>query len=1030
MTDARQNIVTDLQTALLEYVQQTINNFVGTHGMITMISTNHIEFMVNSTSVLDLFQLFPLTSSVPLPTILVERVAYTFDTSELAVDTHGYGSQTIIPGVLILQNVELSFTVRLSDVSTLVVYFNGDVLLGGATVAVNAIYMHSSGEVVVGATVLGLEINLQSAATQLVGLDLPSALHVSIDIPDFAISGTVTSSGEKELIISATGGNIHVYIIYKKTDQARKAIAVEMSNIELASILSDVTGLDITSIPYFGTAVLPTIALTYATDNIEDLSDDVFANSPLLSGIGNAVEVDFTALILFDFSDDPIRLHYSGGLPTFQPASPGSLSVNNLISAIPSIDLSSIPLPPGVSGILDLSIDEFTLNIQDRSIKVAASYPGSLTFFDGFLTVDNPAIIIEVSTQGVTIDVGGDLSISGSDFDVSIQRDEESGDYVLSAQADELPITSLISQFQSEVLPSELNSLLSSLPFFSFSIEDPSITFPLSSSPLQIQLGGTPVISGYNALHLASVIIRQGGRTLLVQGFDLGSVNLASFLNSITGFNFNSIAILNQDLEAAILISPVTLPNVQLTGDKLSGFSVTKGLSVQATMQFPPDCSADAFCAVAQFLLGADAQLNIQGTIASATSFSLVAGVSNINFGGGIVMSEAGVEIHGGLENSVGIYGAVDLSDPDITLTARVFLSTSGVVLEMTMSGCWENAFGASWLDICSIQSSVAMIPGVTLTGLSLGAQVHVGDDTCGTPLVATGFVGIDVLTPSNNYYYVNLEGSATVGAILEALCVDISIPAPLAESRFPNGFLSSFSLFGVELPHVPLSIPQGYRFNGTLNILGLEASADVNIGFPDGIYFAVALPPIRIGGELLQMSASKSDTSNGPFLMADIDLLPTPNVDIQASGYLSVLGISLETSLTITNTEYIFNIEGKFLNLFDASLRIYASYGSIQTASFRVQGSFTNNLYSTLENLIKNVLDAAADDATQAFDAVQRELDDATDTLNSARNALDDARDEVDKAQSAFDDAVAEVASLRNDVDSICSTRSCSSGK
>ena len=1027
VNDAAQNIVTDLQNALFDYVQETINDFAGSYGA-TMISADHIEFTVDPTSTLDLFQVFPFGSSNLLPAIGLERVMYTYDTSELVVDTRGYGSQTIIPGVLQLENVALSFTIRLLELSSLEVAFRGQFLLGGATVAVNAISMLSSGEVMVGAMVSELDINLQSAATQLTGLDLPSALDGQIAIPEFIISGTATSD-EKELIISATGGDVHVYLVYKKANQAKKAIAVELtSSIELASVLSDVTGLDISGIPYFGTAVLPTIALTYATDSIE-LPDDVFANSPLLSDLGNTIEEDFTALILFDFSDDPIRLHYSGGLPSFQPASPGSLSVNSLISAIPSVDLSSIPLPPGVGGVLDLSIDEFVLNIQDRSIKIAASYPGSLTFFDGFLTIDNPTIVVEASTQGVTVDVDGDLSISGSDFDASIERDEASGDYVLSAQATELPITSLISQFQSEVLPSELNSLLSSLPFFSFSIEDPSISFPLSSSPLQIQLGGTPVVSGYSTVHMASVIIRQGGKTLLVQGFDLGAVNLASFLQGITGFNFNTIPILNQDLEAAILISPVTLPNVQLTGDKLGGFSVTKGLSVQATMQFPPDCSADAFCAVAAFLLGPDAQLNIQGTIASATDFSLVAGVSNINLGSGIVMSEAGVEIKGGLENSVGIFGAIDLSDPDITLTGRVFLSTSGVVLEMTMSGCWEDAFGASWLDICSIEASVAMIPGVTLTGLSLGAQVRIGDDSCGTPLTATGFVGIDILTPTRNYYYVKLEGSATVGSILEALCIDISIPAPLAESGFPNGFLSSFSLFGVELPHVPLSIPQGYRFKGTLNILGLEASADVNIGFPDGIYFAVALPPIDVGG-LLRMSASQSDTSNGPFLMADIDLLPSPNVDVQASGYLSVLGISLETTLTITNTQYIFNIQGSFLGLFEASLHIYASYGSIQTAAFRVQGSFTNNLYSTLENQIKNVLNAAGEEATKAFDAVEGELNSAKDTLDSAQDTLDAARREVDSAQSAFDDAVDEVASLRRDVDSICSTKSCGSGE
>ena len=410
---------------------------------------------------------------------------------------------------------------------------------------------------------------------------------------------------------------------------------------------------------------------------------------------------------------------------------------------------------------------------------------------------------------------------------------------------------------------------------------------------------------------MASVIIRQGGKTLRVQGFEFGSLHLACFLKSITGFNFNSITIFNLELEAAVLISPVSLPNIHLTGDKLSGFSITKGLSVQANMKFPPGCSSDALCAVAQFLLGADAQLNLQGTIASTTSFNLFAGVSNINLGSGIVMSQAGVEIKGGTTNSIGIVGAVDLSNPDITLAARVFLSTSGVVLEMTMSGCWENAFGASWLDICSLQASVAMIPGVTLTSLALGGEVHIGDDTCGTPLVATGFVGIDVITPTNNYYYVNIQGSTTVGTILSAFCININVPAPLAESGFPHGFISSFTLAGVELPHVPLSIPQGYRLNGTLNILGLEASADVTIRLPSGIDFAVALSPINVGG-LLRMTVSSSDQSRGPFLNAVITLLPTPNVNIEASGYLSVLGINLETSLTITNTQYIFNIQGR----------------------------------------------------------------------------------------------------------------------
>ena len=1021
----------EFKDALFDLLHKTINSFTSS-GEINFDETQ-IEFTVYPSSTVDLFSLLPFSSQVPLPSISLNRVSYTFATTELQISTRDYGSQTIIPDVLEVEDIALSLVVELQDVSTLVVTFTGAFVLGETTIPVEVTYTHASSDITITADVPGISINFQSAAQQLVGLDLPSAFHGSVTIPDFALYGKVTSSGERELIVSATGGDLHVYVIYKKDSAAAaagKAIAFELANIELASVLDDVVGLDISGIPYFGTAVLPTIALTYSTQDIEDLPDDVFANSPLLSTLGNSVDEDLTALIMFDFSDDPIKLQYSGGIPTFSPATPGSLDVNSLLSAIPSFDISSIPLPPGVSGLLELSIDSFALDIDARSVQIAVSFPGTLTFFDGFVSIDNPMVMIDGSSQGITIDVDGDLRISGSDFDVSIVRDEESNDYILSASADELPITDLIDQFQSEVLPSELNSLFNSLPFFSFSIEDPSISFALSSSPLQIQLEGTPVIAGYNTVHMALVIIRQGGKSLLVQGFELGAVNLATFLKSITGFNFNSIALLNQELEAAILISPVSLPSVHLTGDVLGGFEITKGLSVQATMQFPSDCSSDPFCAVAAYLLGENAQLNLQGTIASTTSFVLSATVSNINLGSGIVMTEAGVEIQGGAENSVGIVGSVDLSDPDITLTARVFLSTSGVVLEMTMSGCWENAFGASFLDICSIQASVSMIPGVLLTGLSLGAEVHIGDDSCGTPLIATGFVGIDVLTPSQNYYYVNLEGSTTVGTVLDAFCINFDVPAPLAESGFPNGFLSSFSLFGVELPHVPLSIPQGYRFKGTLNILGLEATADVNIGLPTGLYFGVSLPPISIGGALLQMFASESDTSNGPFLTADIDLLPSPNVDIQASGYVRVLGFTLETSMTITNTHYEFDIEGKFLNLFQASLHIEASYGDIQTASFQVSGSFQNTLYDTIENLIENVLSAAADEASAAFDDAQRELNSAQKTLDDAQRVFVDARDEVDSAQGAFDDAVREVQNLQDDVDGICSTSSCSSGE
>ncbi len=120
---------------------------------------------------------------------------------------------------------------------------------------------------------------------------------------------------------------------------------------------------------------------------------------------------------------------------------------------------------------------------------------------------------------------------------------DESNNYVLQASADVLPITSVISQFQASVLHPSLSSSLSGIPLLSFSIDDPHITYPFSSVPKQIQLGGTPVIAGFSTVSMQAIILRQRGKSQLVMGFDIGSVNLADILKTISGSDFNSIAI-------------------------------------------------------------------------------------------------------------------------------------------------------------------------------------------------------------------------------------------------------------------------------------------------------------------------------------------------------------------------------------------------------------------------------------------------------------------------------------------------------
>ncbi|MCG8626639.1 MAG: hypothetical protein MJE68_32145, partial [Proteobacteria bacterium] len=125
------------------------------------VDDSHIEFIAHPSSKINLFHFFSLSTSIPLPSINLKRVAYTFDTSELVIATHGYGSQVIIPNVLSLENIILSLSVNLQKVSTLLVTFSGDFTIGSKTIPVKAVYSRASRDIKITATVSQIRINFQ-----------------------------------------------------------------------------------------------------------------------------------------------------------------------------------------------------------------------------------------------------------------------------------------------------------------------------------------------------------------------------------------------------------------------------------------------------------------------------------------------------------------------------------------------------------------------------------------------------------------------------------------------------------------------------------------------------------------------------------------------------------------------------------------------------------------------------------------------------------------------------------------------------
>ena len=141
-------------------------------------------------------------------------------------------------------------------------------------------------------------------------------------------------------------------------------------------------------------------------------------------------------------------------------------------------------------------------------------------------------------------------------------------------------------------------------------------------------------------------------------------------------------------------------------------------------------------------------------------------------------------------------------------------------------------------------------------------------------------------------------------------------------------------------------------------------------------------------------------------------------------------MGISLSSTLRITNTQYEYTISGKMLNLFQADLMLSAAYGSISDASFRVKGSFKNDLYDAIESEIKGTLQKSADKATQEIKKAQDKVNEQQAKFDSAVNRVKSAEKAVENAQSDLNSAEDALNSARDKIDSICHLKDCDPSK
>ena len=946
---------------------------------------------------------------------------------------------TLIPGV---------FSIRISygkDDRNVIVGITGQWAIGNIVVDVLARYDTNSMKLLLrGAPKTKSAINLQNELDSLTGTYVPIPLS-SVSLTNIAVNGEfdLIKGGLATVVVSGSIGKNRVHAVFQKPLKAGKfsgAFAADIGPIRLSDVIRKTTQVDISRVPFFGSLTIPRLGVTVSSDYItSSLLPNVFCKEGLLQNTAVTIPKGLQAFILLNLRGTkvPITMYYYKTFLSFEIIQNGRLPIGTLLSTIPGINIHSLPLPPGVRAIFQFQVDYFSFETSSKQLVVTTRYPGTLSYFNGYLAITNPGLSINAvlkRPRKVNFAVEGAIKIGN--YLITISRDPTINKYVLKAAFKTIPISDVMHKFSAKILPNELHVVLKK--FIQFSIRNAQVAFPIGTRNLQLHLSGTPVIGGYKTVHLSAAIIRQGRKARLVADFQLDKVSLATIINRITRKDLRKIAILNQELHLSLLISrPDSLSRVRLYGSMVKNMDIKKGASINAALRWPPNCAMDKFCAVAQKVLGKDAQLSLQGiTISSISSFTLSTGVSNINLGEGLQLQRAALQVKvDGSEVSIGIEGLIHLTKLGIILSSGIRASSRRIVLEGSTTGCLnlKRLFGVDWLSICNLHLLIAVQPSaatvIPVGGVEIGGEIRIGNPACiKRPLIAKGYIGVDQLSPNNNFYFVQLKNSITMTTLLRAFCIRFHLPRPLVESGFPKGVLSSFSALGKELPRAGLSIQSGFRLKGTIHILGLKAHADVTIS-PTAIKYYVVLPSLRIGGEFFQMYASKSDRSRGPFLKIIVSVLQ-PKVNMHISGFVSVLGIQAQALLRVTNTRYEYRVKGKFFHLFQASLHLTANYGDIRKAGFRVRGYLRNDLFAIVRRKIRRDLQSSSQATTRAIDNAKRKVNSKKVVFDRASENLQSTQHKVNRARGKFNRVMNKQRSWEGKVRRLRKIQQCHSGE
>ena len=350
----------------------------------------------------------------------------TFDCTTKQLDVHVEISTgvEVIPQILSLSNLVLSVRVTISDSPPT---FNVVVLSANTQLFSLASFV---------AVKYAQKITIKGVPTTTNSLNMENALQAvsgtSLKVPtgmDKIFQVTFLGQEENGVTIIAIKGkrsakNV-VVILQKSTSKTSAALIADIHDYNLASFVNTALSVDISSVPIFGTKIIPKLGFSAATGEItSSLLPQLYVTGSPLEAFGNTLPSGVTAHFTAGIAGVSVSAAFSQNKLSFKVPKTKSLTGRTLLSKFPNVIDSLNSIQSVVNGVLNSEVTEFNFDPQSKQLALGLILPklivipNVLKLADIKFTLD---VMIEPSPSVQTLKFTGTWNIDTVSFTTDIE---------------------------------------------------------------------------------------------------------------------------------------------------------------------------------------------------------------------------------------------------------------------------------------------------------------------------------------------------------------------------------------------------------------------------------------------------------------------------------------------------------------------------------------------------------------------------------------------------------------------------------